>query len=129
MLTGDSAPESMDAFAELFGLEVPTRYSEETHRLFNRIMAVDSAVTPFITGMSRTTVWFCRGLALLVAFTSLPNATLKLRNRLAIEVAVGLAIILFGLSSRSRLPFLERAYFIIGGLIMIANAGMTQTEP
>jgi hypothetical protein len=120
--------ENLQAFGERFGLDVPTRYPEETHAFLNQIMALDSVVTPMITRMSSPTVWFCRGLATLLAFTSVTNSSLMLRNRLTLEIAVGLAAIAFALVNTARLPFLERCYLIFGGLLMVGNALMTQAE-
>lgn len=120
--------ENLQAFGELFGLDVPTRYPEETHALLNQFMALDSVVTPMITRMSAPTVWFCRGLATLLAFTSVSSSTLSLRNRLTLEIAIGLATIVFGLFHSSRKSFLERCYLIFGGLVMIGSALSTQVE-
>lgn len=118
--------ENLQAFGELFGLDVPTRYPEDTHAFLNQIMALDSAVTPMLTRMSAPTVWFCRGLAALLALTGVRSSSLTLRNRLTLEIAIGLATIVFGLFNQSRQSIFERGYLIIGGVVVIGNALMTQ---
>lgn len=121
-------PELM-AFGENFGIAVPTKYSEETHALFNTIMAIDSAVTPMIFGMSGRTVWLCRLLAGAL-FVLRDNSTdLRLRYRLQIEVAAGVALIWLALRGSVTPWLFERLYLIIGGGMIVANALMTQVEP
>jgi hypothetical protein len=121
----EPAPHAQ-AFGELFGLEVPTRYPEETHHFINQIMAADCLVTPLILRMRFPTVWLCRALAGLLLVTGRRSNDLSLRSRLTFEVVVGLAVMITALSRRSRIRTLERLYLAFGGLLMVANALMTQ---
>jgi hypothetical protein len=65
-------------------------------------------------------------LAALLALTGVRSSSLTLRNRLTLEIAIGLATIVFGLFNQSRQSIFERGYLIIGGVVVIGNALMTQ---
>lgn len=116
------------AFGEQFGIPLPTRYPAETHTWLNNVMALDSTLTPLLTRMSSTTQWICRALAGLLVLTAMKNSALDLRARLKIEVTAGLLIIVMGISNVPRVCFLERLYLIIGGVVMIGNALMTELD-
>ncbi len=120
-------PELM-AFGENYGLVVPTKYSEETHGLFNVLMAADSVATPMIFGMSWRTIWLCRALAGALFVLRDKSTGMKLRYRLQIEAATGIALILLALRGSITPWLFERLYLMIGGGMMIANALMTQVE-
>lgn len=117
---------NQQAFGETFGLDVPTRYTAETHGLFNTIMAADAALTPTLLHMSRRTRWVCRALAMLLLAGRTARTGTDLRRQLQLEAAVGLLLMAAAISGRMR--FLEKAYCLIGGLLMLANSLMTQVE-
>ncbi|MHB8626303.1 MAG: hypothetical protein ACYDBJ_10945 [Aggregatilineales bacterium] len=114
------------AFGETFGLDVPTRYTAETHALFNTLMAADAAFTPALLHMSRWTRWICRALAALLLVGRASRGGPELRQQLQIEAAVGLFLIVTALTGHMR--FLEKLYCLVGGLLIVANSLMTQVE-
>ena len=113
------------AFGETFGLDVPTRYPAETHGLFNSIMAADAAITPTLLHMSRRTRLICRALAA-VLLAGRARSGSDLRQQLQLEAAVGVLLMVAALMGRMK--FLEKAYWLIGGLLIVANSLMTQVE-
>jgi hypothetical protein len=116
------------AFGETFGFEVPTQYSAEIHSSANTLMAADSILTPMVFGMSSRMVWFTRALAGVLWTFREGSSELPLRRRLEIESGIGavlVALALRGIISRS---IFERLYLLIGGVMMIGNAMMTQVE-
>ena len=116
------------AFGETLGLDVPTRYTEDIHGAMNVVMAVDSLVTPAILGMSSKTLWLCRGLAaLLFAFRG--NLTdMPLRQRLEIEAATGVLLMLLAFRGTVTHRVVDNLYMFIGGAMMIGNAFMTEVS-
>ena len=114
------------AFGETFGFDVPTRYPAETHGMFNSIMAADAAITPTLLHMSRRTRWVCRALAALLLAGRTPKTGSDLRQQLQLEAAVGVLLMVAALTGRMK--FLEKAYWLIGGLLIVANSLMTQIE-
>lgn len=116
----------LQAFGEMLGMDVPTRYPEETHNFLNQVMAADCMVTPVLLRMSGPTVWLCRALAALLAMTSMRGERLSLRTRLTFELTVGVALLITALSARTRVRLLERAYLLFGAVLMIGSALMTQ---
>lgn len=125
-----SVPASMPAlvaFGERLGLEVPTRYDEKTHEWANLAMIADSLVTPLLTGMSPRTVWVCRALAALLALTRTHTTSVTLKQRLQIELATGIALIVLALRGEVSRRAWENLYLGIGGILMVANALMTES--
>lgn len=116
------------AFGESFGIDVPTKYSGETHSVFNTVMAVDSLITPMLFNMSGRTVWLCRMLALGLLVLRSDQSNLTLRYRLELETVSGVGLIVLGFRGSVSSRLFERLYLIIGGGMMIANALMTQLE-
>jgi hypothetical protein len=116
------------AFGEWLGLDVPTRYTPEAHAAFNVVMIGDSLVTPLITGMSKRTVWMCRFLSGLLFLTRKPNPSLSQRQALQIEVVSGTMLLVVALRGMVSKRWWENAYLFFGGLLMIANALMTELD-
>ncbi len=120
--------EEVPAYGETLGIEVPTRYSEDTHDYFNLLMAADSMVTPVMLRMHRRTVWLCRGLAALLVMTCRREGGPDARTRFEVEVGSGLLLLGVALGGRFTRNIFERSYLFIGGLLMIGNALMTQVK-
>lgn len=123
-----SQPNGAWAYGEILGMDVPTRYSAQDHAVFNKIMALDSLVTPALLRMSRRTLWFCRAVAGLLLLTQLDNTNLSLRHRLELEAATGLALIILAFEGTVSRRLMERLYLAFGGVLMVANSLMTQVE-
>jgi hypothetical protein len=117
----------LQAFGETLGLDVPTRYTAETHALFNSLLAADASLTPLLIRTSKRTRWVCRGLAMLLMAGRAPRSGSELRQQLQFEAAVGSLVISMALVRRMK--FLERCYCLIVGVLMVANSLMTQVEP
>lgn len=116
------------AFGESLGIEVPTRYGRDTHAAFNTILAVDALLTPLILGMSRRTVMLCQLLAGGLLMLRREDSDLTLRQRLQIEATAGLVLLVLALRGTITRRLLERLYLFIGGVLMIANSLMTETD-
>jgi hypothetical protein len=116
------------AFGETLGLEVPTRYDEQSHSWVNTMMIADSLLTPMILGMSHRTIWTCRFLAGLLLLTRGKSDSVTLQQRLQIEAASGLLLIVLALRGTISRGFFDNAYLFIGGAIMIANSLMTEVD-
>jgi hypothetical protein len=116
------------ALGEWLGLDVPTRYTHEAHEYFNALMIGDSLITPFIFGMSGRTVWVCRALAALLFFTRKKTDTLSMRQALEVEAAVGITLIVLAAQGAISKRWWENAYLLFGGVLMLANALMTEMD-
>jgi hypothetical protein len=116
------------AFGESLGIEVPTRYGRDTHAAFSTILAVDSLLTPLILGMSRRTVMLCQLLAGGLLWLRREDSDLTLRQRLQIEAAAGLVLLVLALRGTITRRLLDRLYLFIGGVLIIANSLMTETD-
>jgi hypothetical protein len=114
------------AYGETLGIDVPTRYDETAHAVFAAVMAADSVVTPTLFGMSRRTRIFCRWLAALLVVTTLRQIPLK--HRLAAEAGVGASLLVLGVYGTVSRRIFERLYLIIGGVLMLGNALMTEVK-
>lgn len=117
------------AFGEWLGIAVPTRYREEVHALANMAMVGDSLITPLITGMSKNTVWVCWVLAGLLFITRQKSESLTQRQALQIELVSGLLLLLLAARGMISKRWWENSYLFFGGLLMIANALMTELDP
>jgi len=113
------------ALGETLGLPVPTRYPAATHDIFNVIMAADAVITPKLLRLNWRTRTLCNGLAILLLIGRGVTASVELRRRLQIEAATGIALIGVALTQRNGL--LGRLYLAIGGVLMLANALLTET--
>lgn len=120
------AQPATQAYGETLGLGVPTRYNLPTHSVVNLVMAADSLITPMLFNMSPVTKWICRALAGLLLVTRMDS--LEVRARLQWEVAVGLLLIGAALTGRVTSRFFENMYLLFGGLLMVANALMTEVH-
>ncbi len=120
--------DNVAAFGEQFGIALPTRYPSETFAALNTLLAVDALATPWLFGMSRGTVWFCRILAGLLLLLRGDNHDLSLRNALQLQALIGLALISLSLRGGISGRFFERIYLLSGGMMMLANTLMTQVE-
>ncbi len=116
------------AFGESLGIEVPTRYGRDTHAAFSTILAVDSLLTPLILGMSRRTVMLCQLLAGGLLWLRRDDSDLTLRQRLQIEATAGLVLLVLALRGTITRRLLDRIYLFIGGVLIIANSLMTETD-
>ena len=121
-------PMPRQALGEWLGIDVPTRYTHEAHEFFNLLMAGDSLITPLLFGMSSRTVWVCRGLAALLFFTRKQNDSITMVQALQIEAATGLALIILASQGAFSRRWWENGYFLFGGVLMIANALMTEID-
>src|SRR5258708_3545332 len=90
-----SPVEQRLAFGERLGLDLPTRYAPHAHETINILLAFDSVLTPPMLGLTRRTVWFCRGLAGMLLFLRNDDSTLPLYRRLEIEAVTGLLLMAF----------------------------------
>jgi hypothetical protein len=116
------------AYGEMLGLVLPTRYPEETHKLITQAMVADSSITPVLTRMSRPVVLICWGLAALLTMTGTKEGNFELKTRLQLELATGFGLICIALLNIPRVRFLERLYLLFGGVMMVANALMTEVD-
>jgi hypothetical protein len=116
------------ALGEWLGIDVPTRYTHEAHEYFNALMIGDSLITPFIFGMSGRTVWVCRALAVLLFFTRKKTDTLSMRQALEVEAATGLTLLVLAAQGAISKRWWENAYLAFGGILMVANALMTEMD-
>ena len=116
------------AFGESLGFDVPTRYGRDTHAAFNAIMAVDSLLTPVVLGMSRRTVVLCQLLAGGLLLLRREDSDLTLRQRLQLEATAGVVLIVLAMRGTITRRLLERGYLFVGGVMMIANSLMTETD-
>ncbi|MBX3064193.1 MAG: hypothetical protein KF726_14545 [Anaerolineae bacterium] len=114
------------ALGEHLGIDVPTRYNEATHEVINGAMFVDSLITPVLLNMSRPTVWTCRFLSALLFLTRRSSDSLTLKQALQVEAATGLLVMFAAINGSISKRFWENCYLFIGGVIMIANALMTE---
>ena len=112
------------AFGEALGIDVPTRYPRVTHDLINAAMAADSAVTPMLLGMSRRVCWGCRLLVALLLYGRSIRTDAELRRQLESEIAAGVLCVVAALFGTRRL--FERLYLLIGAVMLIGNALMTE---
>ena len=116
------------AFGEWLGIDVPTRYTEESHKFFNAMMVGDCLVSPMLFGMSGRTVWVCRALAGLLFITRKKTESLSLRQALQVEAATGLTLIVLAAQGTVSKRWWENAYLMFGGALMLLNALMTEMD-
>jgi hypothetical protein len=128
-LTPSANAPTPQAFGEWLGVAVPTRYREEVHALANMAMVGDSLITPLITGMGKNTIMVCWALAGLLFITRQKNDSLTLRQALQIELVSGLLLLVLAVRGTFSKRWWENSYLFFGGLLMIANALMTELDP
>ena len=120
------------AFGESLGMDVPTRYTAQTHDTINMLLAGDTLMTPMLFGMSTRTVWFCRALAGILFIGrggSSPNGdAFSLRNRLEMEAIVGLLLLALAVRGAVSNRVFDRVYLFVSGVVMIANSLMTELD-
>jgi hypothetical protein len=116
------------AFGEWLGIDVPTRYSAESHEFFNLTMIGDSVITPMLFGMSSRTVWVCRALVAVLFITRKKTDSLSMRQALQVEAATGLTLMVLAAQGTISRRWWENAYLMFGGALMILNALMTEMD-
>jgi hypothetical protein len=116
------------AFGEWLGIDVPTRYTAESHEFFNITMIGDSLITPLIFGMSSRTVWVCRALVAVLFLTRRKTDSLSMQQALQVEAATGLTLVVLAAQGAISKRWWENAYLMFGGALMVLNALMTEMD-